>query len=214
MRELKDFLAKGILNKILCIVLGLILLIVLFYVGCFVAGMTLFAETSFGARKKTYSDIENYTDYIGVNAMDRFSDKWDMDESIFPAEISDSMQVNDFSLTYYNPWDAEYVGYLTITYSDDEYEKELKRLSQKEQDEYIGMFDVSGAPEGYTVLAMDSDTDWGFVYAITPDSNDTTVTYVEVIFPGRLHMKLDKYLPEQYQLDGMDVAKKNSNTVP
>lgn len=206
MRELKDFLAKGILNKMLFIVVGLILIVGLFYAGCFVVGMTLFAETSFGARKKTYSDIEKYTDYIGAEAVDNFSNKWGMDESIFPEKILDSMEVDNYNLTYYNPWDAEYVGYLTITYSDDEYEKELERLSQKEQDEYIGLFDVSSAPDGYTVLAMDSDSDWGLVYAITPDVNDTTITYVEVIFPGKLHMKLNKYLPQQYQLKDMDVS--------
>ena len=50
---------KGILNKMLVIVVGLILIVGLFYAGCFVVGMTLFAEASFGARKKTYSDIEN-----------------------------------------------------------------------------------------------------------------------------------------------------------
>ena len=76
MRELKDFLAKGILNKILFIVLGLILLIVLFYVGCFVAGMTLFAETSFGARKKTYSNGTIFDTYQIIGNWARTPSGW------------------------------------------------------------------------------------------------------------------------------------------
>lgn len=63
-----------------------------------------------------------------------------MDESIFPNEIRDSMKVDEFSFTYYNPWDAEYVGYLTVTYSQDEFDSELERLSKKGQDYYKGLY--------------------------------------------------------------------------
>lgn len=50
------------------------------------------------------------------------------------------MKVDEFSFTYYNPWDAEYVGYLTVTYSQDEFDSELERLSKKGQDYYKGLY--------------------------------------------------------------------------
>ncbi|MBR5636596.1 MAG: hypothetical protein IKW81_06675, partial [Pseudobutyrivibrio sp.] len=198
------FLIIGI--KIVTIVsLAIAALFILFNVGCFIFGMLIFAGDIFFSRIQTYTDIENYSNYIGENAVDEYSSKWGMDESIFPDKINDSMQVNDFSFTYYNPWDAEYVGYLTVTYSHDEYVTELERLSGKRHDKYEGLHNVSGEPNGYSVLAMESNNDFGFIYAITPDSDSTSITYVEVVFPGKLEMRLDKYLPKQYQLDGMIV---------
>ena len=137
--------------------------------------MSIFAADIFFSRKHTYKEVENYSKYIGDNAVDEYSSKLGMDESIFPEKISDSMQVDDFSFTYYNPWDVEYVGYHTVKYSQDEYEKELARLSEKNQDEYKGLFEVKDKPEKYSILEMN----------------------------------LDKYLPKQYQLKGMDVSKRN-----
>lgn len=185
--------------------LAIVTLVILFYVGCFFFAMLIFAGDIFFSRIQTHTDIENYSNYIGENAVAEYSSKWGMDESIFPDKISDSMQIDEFSFTYYNPWDAEYVGYLTVTYSQDEYDNELERLSGKRHDKYEGLYSVSGEPKNYSVLAMETSNDWGFIYALTPDSHSTSITYVEVVFPGKLEMKLDKYLPKQYQLDGMDV---------
>ena len=36
---------------------------------------------------------------------------------------------------------------------------------------------------------METSNDWGFIYALTPDSDSTSITYVEVVFPGKLEMK-------------------------
>jgi hypothetical protein len=156
----KNFMKKSIPVKIGIIVATIAALIAAFYVGCFVFGMSIFAADIFFSRKHTYKEVENYSKYIGDNAVDEYSSKWGMDESIFPEKILDSMQVDDFSFTYYNPWDTEYVGYHTVKYS---------------QDEYKGLFEVKDKPEKYSILEMN----------------------------------LDKYLPKQYQLKGMDVSKRN-----
>ena len=68
---------------------------------------------------------------------------------------------------------------------------------------------MSGEPENYSILAIDADRDFGLVYAIKPDSEGTSITYVEVIVPGNLGMILGKYLPEKYQLKDMDMSKAN-----
>ena len=184
-------------------------LYILFQIGGLFFVMAIFGADLNFSKKYTYTDVENYTNYIGVNSEEKYSNKWNMDESIFPEQITDSMKVDEFSFTYYNPWDAQYVGYLTVTYSQEEYETELERLYQKEHDQYKGLFNVSGEPENYSILAIDSDRDFGLVYAIKPDSEGTSITYVEVIVPGKLEMWLDKYLPEKYQLKDMDMSKAN-----
>lgn len=64
----------------------------------------------------------------------------------------------------------------------------------------------TGEPDNYSLLAINADSTWGFVYAIKPEDESTSITYVEVIFPSKLEMKLDNYLPKEYQLSGMDVS--------
>ena len=32
-------------------------------------------------------------------------------------KITDDMNVADFKMVYYNPWDAQYLGYLVVDYS-------------------------------------------------------------------------------------------------
>lgn len=210
MGKVKFFFSnKSLPAKVGIIIAGIISLFILFQiVGYFITMFILIGDAIF-SRKHTYIDVENYTNYIGVNSEDEYSDKWGMDESIFPEKITDSMKVDEFSFTYYNPWDAQYVGYLTVTYSQDEYKTEVERLYQKEQDQYKGLFNVSGEPENYSILAIDADRDFGLVYAIKPDSEGTSITYVEVIVPGNLGMILGKYLPEKYHLKDMDMSKVN-----
>ncbi len=212
MGKVKIFFSnKSLPAKVGIIIAGIFSLYILFQIGgLFFILSILWADLTF-SKKYTYTDVENYTNYIGVNCEDEYSGKWGMDESIFPEKITDSMKVDEFSFTYYNPWDAQYVGYLTVTYSQEEYETELERLYQKEDDQYKGLFNVSGEPENYSILAIDVDRDFGLVYAIKPDSEGTSITYVEVIVPGKLEMWLDKYLPEKYQLKDMDMSKVNKD---
>ena len=54
------------------------------------------------------TDITHYQWYIGKNAKKEYADKWGMDESIFPENITDNMDVLDYKMVYYNPWDAQY----------------------------------------------------------------------------------------------------------
>lgn len=212
MGKVKNFFSnKSLPAKVGIIIAGIFSLYILFQIGgLFFVLSILWADLTF-SKKYTYTDVENYTNYIGVNCEDEYSGKWGMDESIFPEKITDSMKVDEFSFTYYNPWDAQYVGYLTVTYSQEECETELERLYQKDHDQYKGLFNVSGEPENYSILAIDSDRDFGLVYAIKPDSEGTSITYVEVIVPGKLEMWLDKYLPEKYQLKDMDMSKVNKD---
>ncbi len=135
-----------------------------------------------------------------------------MDESIFPESVDDVRAVKEFSLTYYNPWDAQYVGYLTVEYSDADYEKELTRLKAKGIDEYTGFYSVKGEPSAYSVVAMEADSYQGFVYALVPktDNEENTVTYVEIIFCNYfLDLDINEYLPHKYLLKGFDASKDN-----
>ena len=64
------------------------------------------------------TDITHYQWYIGKNAKKEYADKWGMDESIFPESITDNMDVLDYKMVYYNPWDAQYLSYLVVEYDE------------------------------------------------------------------------------------------------
>ena len=76
---------------------------------------------------------------------------------IFPDKITDEMTVNDFKYMSYNPWDPQIITYLTVKYSDEDYKKELERLSEIGEEKYEGIYSVTGEPDGYDLVAIDSD---------------------------------------------------------
>lgn len=155
------------------------------------------------------TDIEQYEKYMtGDDAKEEYRNKWYMDESIFPDKITDNMNVTDYQMTYYNPWDAQYLGYLVVDYNEADYEKEAARLKAYESTEYLGNYGVTGFPEEYTLLAMYADDTYGFVYALT--DNEDTIIYVEIIFCNYfLDVKCEKYIPEEYLPTDFDATRNN-----
>jgi hypothetical protein len=63
--------------------------------------------------------------------------KWDMDENIRPREITENMNILDYKMVRYDPRDVQYLGYLVVEYSDEDYEKEVERLKNYDSTEYV-----------------------------------------------------------------------------
>ncbi|MBQ5336647.1 MAG: zf-HC2 domain-containing protein, partial [Oscillospiraceae bacterium] len=82
---------------------------------------------------------------------------------IFPEKIKVGMTVTDFQYVNYNPWDPQIITYLTVKYSDEDYQTELKRLSDIGNEKYEGIYSVTGELPGYDLIAMDADEYYGFV---------------------------------------------------
>ena len=92
-----------------------------------------------------HDDVTEYTLYrSGAQADEQFRNKWGMDESIFPETITPEMDVQDYKMVYYNPWDAQYLGYLVVRYDADSYEAECDRLNAYASTDYIGYYGVTG----------------------------------------------------------------------
>jgi len=137
-----------------------------------------------------------------------FDDKWGMDETIFPESITEEMQVQDFIMVYYNPWDAMYLSHLVVDYEEEAYEEEIARLKAYESTEYLGYYGVTGFDEDYTLLAMHADDYQGFVYALT--DNEDTIVYVELIFCNYfMDLDYESYIPVEHLPVGFDA--KNGN---
>lgn len=153
------------------------------------------------------TNINKYNDYIGPNAKEEYQNKWDMDEAIFPTKIESSMNVIDYKMVYYNPWDAQYLSFLVIEYTDKDYEKEVKRLKEYNSTEYIGYYGVTGFSK-YNLLAIYADSYQGFVYALTDNKN--RIIYVELIFCNYYYdLNYKEYINKDYLPDDFDATLNN-----
>lgn len=163
---------------------------------------------SFNAKVEEYSDVTEYSRFMGEDADEKFRIKWGMDETIFPTSITDDMNVKDYKMVYYNPWDAQYLSCLVVQYDEAQYEAEVARLKEYASTEYKGIYGAEGFNENYELLAMYADDYQGFVYALT-DKQDTII-YVELIFCNYF-MDLDykTYIREEYLPIGFDATSNN-----
>ncbi len=157
-----------------------------------------------------YDDVSRYNEFMNFSngayekGVDTQWTKWGMDETIWPATITDSMNVADFKMVYYNPWDAQYLGYMVVDYSADAYTEEVKRLKEYKSTEYIGYYCVE-EEKTYELLAVNADSYNGFVYALTDGKG--RIIYGEQIFCNYfMDLEYSKYIPEEYLLDGFDAT--------
>ncbi len=174
--------------------------------GAIVMGLLVLSSVT--AKVEVNTDIAKYQDYIGENALPDYALKWGMSEVIFPEEITEDMNVQDYKMVYYNPFDAQYLSYLVVEYDEASYEEELARLKAYPRMDYIGYYGAQGFDEKYELVAMMSDSYQGFVYALT--DNEGTIIYVEIIFCNYF-MDLDykKYISQEYLPIGFDATSDN-----
>ena len=113
---------------------------------------------SFTAKPEVYDDIENYTEYMSFSYdnADTVWNKWGMDESIWPRTINNASDVVDYKMVCYNPWDAQYLGYLVMDYSDEDYAAEAARLRDYPSTDYVGYYSVI-EEHTYELLAVYAD---------------------------------------------------------
>lgn len=159
------------------------------------------------AKVEVNTDITKYNDYIGTYALEQYKNKWDMDEAIFPKSITNNMNVKDYKMVYYDPWDKQFLSYLVVEYNEEDYKKEIERLTNYKSTNYIGYYNVTGFSK-YNLVAMYADSYYGFVYAIT--DNENTIIYVELIFCNYFYdIDYKKYIPNDYLPDGFDATLDN-----
>lgn len=199
---------KKKLPGILYILIPFGALVVIGYLLLPLLAIGIFALGYKTAKVEVHDNVNDYLKYhTGEQAEDAYQNKWDMDETIWPVSITKDMDVDEYKMVYYDPWDKQFLGYLTVRYDKENYEKEVKRLKDYQSTEYLGYYGVTGF-EDYELLAMYADSYQGFVYALT-DGEDKII-YVEIIFCN-YYMDLDyeKYIPKDYLPEGFDANMDN-----
>ena len=176
--------------------------------GFLVVGM--FALSFYSAKVKVLNDTSEYNTYIHSKEINT---EYSMGKQpifdIFPETID--VPAGEFQLTYYNPWDPQYIVYMTLDYGD-AYDDEIARLEAIGVEDYEGIYTVTGEPEGYDIVAMDSDEYYGFVYAMIPENktDNTKITYCAIVFCNYfLDVDVHEYMKEEYLLPGFDASDDN-----
>lgn len=177
----------------------------------FIVPIGILIWESVTAKVAVIDDPQVYGGCIGENADYEFGRINSEIYKVFPASIEDVDAVKDFKYIYYNPFDPQYVSYLTIQYDDEAYEKEVERLSAIGiEEKYIGRYSVTGPPAGYKLLAMKSYSYEGFGYAMIKENADNCITYVGIEFCNYfLDLDIHKYVPDEYLLEGFDATMGN-----
>lgn len=174
---------------------------------------TILCLSGCGAEVEVHNDIAEYNEYIHNPSEEVYSRCRGEMYEIFPAAITKDMEVEEFQYMYYNPWDAQYITYMKVSYNKETYEDEITRLRNIGQGAYQGRYSVTGEPQGYDLVAIYADEYLGFVYAMIPegaDENATTIIYVGIDFCNYfLDVDVRNYLPEEYLLEGFDATHNN-----
>lgn len=187
---------------------SVVLLLLILYL-CVIAYLKISAASTWEEHRNihAYGLLED-----GRNGIDAFRPDQNvvgdlkMSGGIWPERIQDSMDVQDYLLIYYCPWDPNYLGYLVVNYGEKDFEAEKERLSSYPSSDYIGSYGAEGF-EQYDLLAV-FHSDSKLVYALTDGVG--TIIYVGMQFPGySMDIHYEKYIPSEYLPVGLDLSKDN-----
>lgn len=135
-----------------------------------IAVMLIVFFTVWTEKYKT-TDISDYSKYLGQNG--------EHNNDIFPYNIPNSAEIEDFCYYYYNPFDSNYVSYLVYSCNEDDFVKEIKRLSKLHSSENYLIYGAAGF--NYPVCAVYADNNYGYLYALADKENNRLI-YVEINF--------------------------------
>lgn len=149
------------MKKILLILLIIIVIPVVIGSGC----VMLWVD------KDKTTNISDYSKYLGQDGKHS--------NYIFPYSIPNSAKIENFCYYYYNPFDPNYVSYLVYSCNDEDYMKEIERLSKLPSSKNYLIFGATGF--NYPVCAVSANSHDGYIYALTDKQNNKLI-YVEIKF--------------------------------
>lgn len=199
MKDLKKALALGAAALLLlCLCLSLS--------GC--GAITMAFSAVFSDSVHVYEDVSEYGRFAGPEAeQDYLVDSYDLRGDIFPAVIPPEAEATEFKMVYYNPFDPQWLCYLTLQYDADDYAQECERLAAFPKADYAGVFSVTGFPEEPLAVSAGSS---GFLYAIPTPGRSGAVTYVRLEFHNYFYdLDYRDYIPEAYLPLGFDATEDN-----
>ena len=185
------------MKKVVKILLGIIIFLVttvLLFVGYIIAD----------TREKV-TNINKYEKYLGVNGV--YKENYNTYNDIFPDEIPENVEVEEFCYYYYDPWDPCYLGYLVYTCDENVFKKEYERLINIPSSENKYIYGATEFP--YELCAVYADEYYGYIYALA-DKDNKRLIYVELQFSnGFTDIDYQKYIDAKYLPTGFDITMEN-----
>ncbi len=190
-----------------------VIALVTHYVLIIVLIIGMFAASIYGAKVEVSTDPGEYNKYFHHTEANEYQMGNHEEYDVFPQTLdAGTAEVKEFHFTYYNPWDAQYIVYMTLDYRDG-YAEEIERLQNIGVDgKYTEYYSVTGEPDGYDLVAMRADDYNGFVYAMIPEdgTGNTEITYVGITFCNYvLDVDVHEYMKDEYLLKGFDASEDN-----
>lgn len=142
-----------------------LLAIIIVITGGIMVFMNLWIE------KVKTTNSSDYSKYLGQNGTHK--------NEFFPGSIPSSAKVEHFCYYYYNPFDRNYVSYLVYSCNDEDYKKEIDRLSKINSSKDYLIYGATGF--NYPVCAVNADSYNGYIYALADEANKRLI-YVEIYF--------------------------------
>ena len=159
--------------------------------------------------KEKITQTEQYEVYLGADG--KYKQNYVGYNDIFPDSLEKAEQVEDFVYYYYNPFDANYFGYLVCEYSQEEFNEEVARLNSLESEPYERVYGIKEFP--YDLCAVYADETYGVIYALA-DEDEKEIIYVALEFCNYFtdidyrEMMDEKYLPVGFDaMPGNDTRK-------
>lgn len=127
--------------------------------------------------REVVENLAQYEEILGQNG--RYKKNYVEYNDIFPDQLPESADVETFYYEYYNPWDANYLGYLVYTCDEDDFRTEYDRLHKIKSSALPLIYGATGFP--YELCAVYTDEYSGYIYALA-DVESKTLIYVSLEF--------------------------------
>lgn len=192
-----------VLRVLFCIAIGIGGIALLLSPILILVGSSVFA------RVHETSNPSNYINVAWNNEKEAsdFYDKWNINSPLFPAKLTEDMNVQQFKKVHYDPWDPNDLALLVVEYDDRAFQNEVKRLENYGSSTYLGVYGITGFRD-WKLLAIDASDSNGVEYAITRNKGE--VVYFQLRFCNYFSdIDYKQYVPAQYLPDGFDASEGN-----
>ena len=172
-------------------------------------GATMLAVGAFACSTEhdIAADPAQYEEYLGAEG--KYRTTYFGTDEIFPDALPDSANVEAFRCEYYNPWDANILGYLVYTCDDEDFAAEYARLKSVDSSEDYRVYGIESFP--YELCAVRTNEYYGVTYALADAENDRLI-YFELQFCNLFtDIDYERYVDPQYLPAGFDASVGNAN---
>lgn len=179
---------------------GLILIIAILFPVLYLLGNMALSPVHKTHNKNSYVNIIDNRD-------EHFSSRWNINNIVFPHELSAEMKEVSFLRAYCAPLDSTEMAWLVVDYPKDRYKEEIDRLEKIGSTEYIGHYGIVGF-DFYKVVTISVDSR-GITYALT--DGVAQICYFNLsFFNGYSDIDYEKYVEKKYLPIGFDAITPNN----